>query len=60
MNYDEIGDILIEIDDKLDEVGDLVLQLPIKPAQAKAILVMISKVYNEIESAAELGATDFD
>jgi hypothetical protein len=48
------------IDDKLDEIEELLLGLPIRPGQKKIIQNMIYDLYTEIESAVEVSAVDYD
>jgi hypothetical protein len=48
------------IDDKLDEIEELLLGLPIRPGQKKIIQNKIYDLYTEIETAVEVSAVDYD
>ena len=56
----EVDTTIQEIDNKLDEVEDLLLALPIRPGQKRVITQMIYDLYSEIEGAVELSAVDYD
>ena len=49
-----------EIDNKLDEIEELLLGLPIRPGQKRIIQSMIYDLYSEIEGAVELSAVDYE
>ena len=51
---------LQEIDNKLDEIEELLLGLPIRPGQKRIIQSMIYDLYSEIEGAVELSAVDYE
>lgn len=56
----EVDTAIQEIDNKLDEVQDLLLGLPIRPGQKRIITQKIYDLYSEIEGAVELSAVDYD
>ena len=48
------------IDNKLDEIEELLLGLPIRAGHKREIQNMIYNLYSEIENAVEVSAVDFD
>jgi hypothetical protein len=61
MGYFAEVDIDIQtIDEKLDEIEEIVAGLPIRPGQKKIIVQKIYDLYSEIEGAVELSAVDYD
>lgn len=58
--FKEVDTAIQEIDNKLDEIEDLLLGLPIRPGQKRAIQNMIYELYSEIEGAVELSAVDYE
>jgi hypothetical protein len=48
------------IDEKLDEIEEIVAGLPIRPGQKKIIVQKIYDLYSEIEGAVELSAVDYE
>lgn len=61
MSYMSEIDIDIQtIDEKLDEIEELVVGLPIRPGQKRIITQMIYDLYTEIEGAVELSAVDYE
>jgi hypothetical protein len=61
MSYFAEVDIDIQtIDEKLDEIEEIVAGLPIRPGQKKIIVQKIYDLYSEIEGAVELSAVDYD
>jgi hypothetical protein len=48
------------IDEKLDDIEEIVAGLPIRPGQKRIILKMIYDLYSEIEGAVELSAVDYE
>jgi hypothetical protein len=48
------------IDEKLDEIEEIVAGLPIRPGQKKIIVQKIYDLYSEIESGVEMSSVDFD
>jgi hypothetical protein len=61
MSYMSEVDLTIqEIDQKLDEIEELLIGLPIRPGQKKIIVNKIYDLYSEIEGAVELSAVDYE
>jgi hypothetical protein len=61
MSYFAEVDLDIQtIDEKLDEIEELVAGLPIRPGQKKIIVQKIYDLYSEIEGAVEMSSVDFD
>ena len=58
--FKEVDTAIQDIDNKLDEIEDLLLGLPIRPGQKRAIQNMIYDLYSEIEGAVELSAVDYE
>ncbi len=56
----ELDMIIQDIDTKLDEIEELVAELPIRPGQKRIIVQKIYDLYSEIEGAVELSAVDYD
>mgnify|MGYP001627129774 CR=1 FL=1 len=56
----EVDTAIQEIDNKLDEIEELLLGLPIRPGQKRIITQKIYDLYAEIEGAVELSAVDYD
>jgi hypothetical protein len=48
------------VDEKLDEIEEIVVGLPIRPGQKRVIIQMIYDLYSEIESAVEVSAVDYE
>jgi hypothetical protein len=48
------------IDNKLDEIEELLVGLPIRAGHKREIQNMIYNLYSEIENAVEVSAVDFD
>ena len=48
------------IDNKLDDIEELVAGLPIRAGQKRIIVQKIYDLYSEIEGAVELSAVDYD
>jgi hypothetical protein len=48
------------IDEKLDEIEELVAGLPIRAGQKRIIVQKIYDLYTEIESGVEMSSVDFD
>ena len=48
------------IDNKLDEIEELLIGLPIRAGHKREIQNMIYNLYSEIENAVEVSAVDFD
>jgi hypothetical protein len=48
------------IDEKLDDIEEIVAGLPIRPGQKKIIVQMIYDLYSEIEGAVELSSVDYE
>lgn len=48
------------IDEKLDEIEEILAGLPIRPGHKKVIVQKIYDLYTEIEGAVELSAVDYD
>ena len=58
-----MSDIDIDIqtvDQKLDEIGEIVERLPIRPGQKNVIIQKIYELFTEIEDAVELSSTDYE
>jgi hypothetical protein len=49
-----------EISAKLEEVEEILLGLPVRPGQKRIIQKMITDLQEEIESACELSAVDYE
>ncbi len=61
MTYQDRVSMDIEaIDQKLDEIEELLLGLPIRVGQKNVIQRMIYEIYSEIENAVEVSAVDFE
>lgn len=58
--FKEIDSDIQVIDQKLDEVEEIVAGLPIRPGQKRIITQMIYDLYTEIEGAVELSAVDYE
>lgn len=58
--FKEVDTAIQDIDNKLDEIEDLLLGLPIRPGQKRAIQNMIYDLYSEIEGVVELSAVDYE
>lgn len=56
----EVDTTIQEIDVKLDEIEELLAELPIRPGQKKIIMQKIYDLYSEIEGAVELSAVDYE
>lgn len=48
------------IDEKLDEIEEIVSGLPIRAGQKRVIVQKIYDLYTEIESGVEMSSVDFD
>jgi hypothetical protein len=48
------------IDEKLDDIEEIVAGLPIRPGQKKIIVQKIYDLYSEIEGAVELSSVDYE
>lgn len=48
------------IDEKLDEIEEIVQGLPIRAGQKRVIVQKIYDLYTEIESGVEMSSVDFD
>lgn len=48
------------IDEKLDEIEEIVAGLPIRAGQKRVITQKIYDLYTEIEGAVELSSADYD
>ena len=60
MSYqNQIDQDIQAIDDKLDEIEELLLGLPIRPGQKRVIQNKIYELYTEIELAVEVSAVDY-
>jgi hypothetical protein len=61
MGYMSEIDIDIQtIDEKLDDIEEIVAGLPIRPGQKKIIVQKIYDLYSEIEGAVELSSVDYE
>jgi methyl coenzyme M reductase subunit C-like uncharacterized protein (methanogenesis marker protein 7) len=58
--FKEVDESVQEIDNKLDDIEEIVAGLPIRPGQKKVIVKMIYDLYTEIEGAVELSAVDYE
>jgi hypothetical protein len=58
--FAEVDIDLQVIDQKLDDIEELVAGLPIRPGQKKIIVQKIYDLYSEIESGVEMSSTDFE
>ncbi len=56
----EIDLSIQEIDNKLDEIEELIAGLPIRAGQKRVIVQKIYDLYTEIEGAVELSAVDYE
>jgi len=53
------ADILEALDNKLDEVDDLIMQLPVQESVKKKLTSYVYELWMEVEEEVELRATDF-
>jgi CHASE3 domain sensor protein len=58
--FKEVDTAVQEIDNKLDEIEELLLGLPIRAGHKSKIQNMIYELYTEIEMGVELSAVDFE
>ena len=58
--FKEVDTSLQEIDNKLDEIEELLVGLPIRAGHKTAIINKIYDLYSEIEMGVELSAVDFE
>jgi hypothetical protein len=58
--FAEVDQDLQDIDEKLDEIEELLVGLPIRVGQKRVIVQKIYDLYAEIEGAVELSAVDFE
>jgi hypothetical protein len=58
--FKEVDESVQEIDNKLDDIEEIVAGLPIRPGQKRVITQMIYDLYTEIEGAVELSAVDYE
>jgi len=56
----ELDMVIQDIDTKLDEIEELVSELPVRPGQKRIIVQKIYDLYSEIEGAVELSSADYD
>ena len=59
-NFAEVDDIIQDIDNKLDQISELIACLPIRIGQKRIIQSKIYELFAEVESAVELSSADFD
>lgn len=52
--------VLDSIDTKLDELEELLLELPIRPGAKTALVNKIYEFFEEVEDAVELQPVDFE
>ena len=48
------------IDEKLDEIEEILLGLPIRPGHKKVIQRKINELFTEIETGVEMSAVDYE
>jgi|SaaInl25SG_5_DNA_1037380.scaffolds.fasta_scaffold28393_2 hypothetical protein len=53
------ADILEALDNKLDEVDELIMQLPVQESVKKKLTSYVYELWMEVEEEVELRATDF-
>ena len=53
------ADILETLDNKLDEVDELIMQLPVQESVKKKLTSRVYELWMEVEEEVELRATDF-
>ena len=58
--FAEVDQTIQDIDQKLDDIEEMVAGLPIRPGQKKIIVQKIYDLYTEIEGAVEMSSVDFD
>jgi hypothetical protein len=58
--FAEVDQDIQAIDQKLDEIEELLAGLPIRAGQKKIIVQKIYDLYSEIEGAVEMSSVDFD
>ena len=58
--FAQVDQDIQDIDAKLDEIEELIAGLPIRPGQKRVIVQKIYDLYEEIESAVEVSAVDFE
>ena len=61
MSYrNQVDQDIQAIDEKIDEIEDLLIGLPIRPGQKKVITLKLYELFSEIESAVELSSVDYE
>jgi hypothetical protein len=58
--FAEVDQTIQDIDQKLDDIEEMVAGLPIQAGQKKIIVQKIYDLYTEIEGAVEMSSVDFD
>ena len=53
------ADILETLDNKLDEVDELIMQLPLQESVKKKLTSQVYELWMQVEEEIELKATDF-
>ena len=53
------ADILEALDNKLDEVDELIMQLPVQESVKKKLTSRVYELWTDVEEEIELRATDF-
>ena len=53
------ADILETLDNKLDEVDELIMQLPVQESVKKKLTSQVYELWMQVEEEIELRATDF-
>ncbi len=53
------ADILETLDNKLDEVDELIMQLPLQESVKKKLTSTVYELWMQVEEEVELRATDF-
>ena len=53
------ADILETLDNKLDEVDELIMQLPVQESVKKKLTSQVYELWMQVEEEVELRATDF-
>lgn len=58
--FAQVDQTVQDIDAKLDEIEEMVADLPIRPGQKRIIIEKIYDLFSEIESGVEMSSVDFD
>jgi hypothetical protein len=58
--FAQVDQTIQDIDSKLDEIEEMVADLPIRAGQKRIIIEKIYDLFTEIESGVEMSSVDFD